>query len=93
MKTHCRCSRCQTRRVLARHPLSYVVQPRCANCGARDWRPDKWMNERNSKAMTCRGECMHYPHRRGSRGCWYQANGEWKPNEQILEEQGHDQEL
>src|SRR6185503_651664 len=73
---HCRCRRCETRRVLAKHPDEYRRQPTCA-CGARDWRTDAWMNKRDTSArgMGCTCNGYHFTHRRGSRYCWYRADG------------------
>ncbi|WAX22826.1 hypothetical protein MAJJADAN_00064 [Pseudomonas phage Amjad_SA] len=87
MKTHARCRQCRARRVLSRHPDAYRTLPRCRNCGARDYHADKWMNERNVKAMTCHcsghGPGYHYPHRRGALWCNYQPGGDWKTLEQF----------
>lgn len=69
MKVHCRCRCCQTRQVLARQPAEYALQHDCRNCGARSWRADRWMNERNVRAATCNCDGYHFPHRRGSLGC------------------------
>jgi hypothetical protein len=51
-------------------------------CGRRDFRPDAWMNKRNTRAMGCM--CSGYAwagnmsgalHRKGSKQCWYRADG------------------
>ena len=76
MKTHCRCRSCFVRRVLPKSPGEYLKPPKCKNCGARNYRPDKWMNERKSKACHCDG--YHFPHRPGSLGCKYDKTGEYK---------------
>lgn len=82
-RVHCRCRGCQARKVLKRLPETYDRQPKCWSCGARDWRPDPWMNRRNTRAMGCM--CSGYAwagmmtgamHRRGSLRCYYRANGE-----------------
>ena len=68
--------------MLRKPPEQYVRPPRCW-CGARDWRPDPWMNKRNTRAMGCM--CSGYAwggmmtgamHRRGALRCWFRANGE-----------------
>jgi hypothetical protein len=55
------------------------------------------MNRRNVKAMTCscagHGRGFHYPHRRGSLWCCYQANGDWKTEDQFRKETEHDREV
>lgn len=90
MKCHSRCRKCRSRRALARHPDAYQIQPRCRNCGSRDHVADKWMNERNTKAMTCRcdghGSGLPFPHRRGSLWCYYLASGEWKSTDRFAAE-------
>lgn len=82
-KTHVRCKRCDRRRVLPRHPDAYSrMQPVCQGhgCGGRDYRADKWMNNRNTsdrglRALGC--ACMGYSfkHRKTSPFCWYRADG------------------
>lgn len=51
-------------------------------CADGTLRPDKWMNQRNTRAMACM--CAGYAwegvmtgamHRRGSLRCWYRADG------------------
>ena len=78
MKTHCRCRTCRTRRVLKRHPETYLTQPKCAHCGARNFTADKWMNERKNKKHTCHCDGYHFPHRSGSLGCKFDKHGEYK---------------
>lgn len=78
MKTHCRCRRCQARRVLKRQPSEYIRQPRCS-CGARDYRPDPYMNNRNNRTNTCHADCYHFPHRIGSLQCKFLKPGVYKP--------------
>lgn len=91
MRFHCRCRKCDARRALPRHLDEYHRKPHCRVCGSTDLRPDKWMNERNTKAMTCtcdgHGPGYHHPHRRGSVWCYYQPSGEWKTDEQFAAEQ------
>ena len=87
MSFHCRCKACATRRALSKPLTHYLRQPACRSCGG-ELRPDKWMNKRNTKAMTCtcdgHGPGYHYPHRRGSVWCYYQPSGEWKTTEQFV---------
>lgn len=72
---HCRCRRCDARKVLRRTPNEYVTQPQCNVCGKRDFRIDTWMQTRNTRAMSC--FCGGYPfkHRRGSFYCQHRADG------------------
>jgi len=89
MSHHCRCRKCRTRRALPKHLNQYIRVPSCRNCGG-ELHSDQWMNQRNTKAMTCtcdgHGPGYHHPHRRGSIWCYYQINGEWKSNEQFAVE-------
>lgn len=98
MKTHSRCRKCGARHKLARHPIAYFIQPRCHNCGARDWRKDQYRHAvelPQMRAKVGRYRPCHcgghergftYPHRPGSFLCNYQANGEPKTLEQFAEE-------
>jgi hypothetical protein len=92
-RCHVRCRKCQARRVLKRHPETYFKwsakelahvnrAPACNNCGAQDYRVDTWMNQRNTRAMSC--SCNGYvvlthkapwPHRIGSPYCSYRKDG------------------
>jgi hypothetical protein len=77
--------------VLKRHPETYFkwshaklamvsTAPACG-CGGRDYRVDRWMNERDTRAMSC--DCAGYvhktgrvfPHRKGSLYCWFRNDG------------------
>lgn len=78
MKTHCRCRKCSARKVLPKHPDEYLRQPKCWSCGARDYRADRWMNNRNNKRQTCHADCYHFPHRVGSLGCKFTTKWEYK---------------
>ena len=49
---HTRCRRCDHRQALSKPLEQYTRQPHCRVCGGA-LRPDKWMNKRNSKVMTC----------------------------------------
>lgn len=76
MKTHCRCRKCQARRALPKHPLEYLRQPKCRNCGARDFRVDAWANARpwrkRENLCWCDGiwfSIKGAPHRMGCLGC------------------------
>lgn len=88
---HVRCRNCQARRVLKREPAAYVrwntkhlalvsTAPACG-CGSKEYRVDRWMNERDTRAMSC--DCAGYvhltgrvfPHRKGSLYCWFRKDG------------------
>lgn len=90
MSFHCRCRKCGARNALRQHINLYKREPTCRACGKPELRPDKWMNNRNTKAMTCycdgHGPGYHYPHRRGSVWCNRQSSGEWKTYEQFVAE-------
>lgn len=91
MSHHCRCRQCGARRAI-RQPLTwYIRPPKCRVCQG-ELRSDKWMNERNVRAMTCRCDGHLYPHRQGSPGCYYQTDGQWKTLEQFEREAGLNQE-
>lgn len=76
-RTHVRCRKCEARRVLSRHPDRYArLAPVCRTpgCGSRDYRADKWMNNRNtgargSNAQGCNCGGYWFTHRRGSPWC------------------------
>jgi len=84
---HVRCSNraCRARRVLSRHPDSYLRLPRCDSCGRSGpgtWTIDPWLTKRNTRLEGC--TCAGYAwggymsgamHRRGSLRCWYRADG------------------
>ncbi|MGN6701479.1 MAG: hypothetical protein ACTHKB_00770 [Burkholderiaceae bacterium] len=79
---HVRCRQCETRRVLPKHPEEYLRLPPCRHCGAKSYRVDKWMNRRNTLAMSC--GCAGYihltgrpgwRHRQGSKYCWHRKDG------------------
>ena len=96
-RVHCRCRKCEARRVLKQQPALYEKQPKCG-CGARDWRPDAWMNKRNTRAMGCMcpgyawaGNMSGAMHRRGSLRCYYRADGsarEWGDADYFMSETG-----
>lgn len=86
MKTHCRCRDCGRRAYLQQSPAEYVIQPACLTCGERNWRVDKWKNSLQRKLITCYHVCRHYPHRKGSHQCWYNADGSDKPTDQLYQE-------
>lgn len=66
MKVWTRCRRCLTRRVLKQHPDYYQIVPRCRCCGARDFRVVK-----KHRQVTCNCEGWWFPHRKGSKHCFY----------------------
>jgi hypothetical protein len=89
---HCRCRECEARRVLPKKPDEYFkwsvkkcdfvnFVPPCKNCGAKNYRIDKWMNQRDTRKSKC--DCAGYvhmtrrewPHRIGSLYCWYRKDG------------------
>jgi|GEM_PF-2046943 len=61
-----RCSCCEARRTLRRHPDHYQHPPRC-RCGSRRWRVD-WFRTAGieKRRYTCRCIGYPFPHRRGS---------------------------
>jgi len=73
--------------VLKAHPdlLSVRSLPRCG-CGAKDWRPDRWMNRRNTSPYGGGTGCLcsgyvpvtgttGWPHRMGSPYCHHRKDG------------------
>ncbi len=72
---HARCRHCLTRRVLSKHPEQYTRLPSCDCCGKRNYRLDKWMNKRNTRAQSCNCAGYWFPHRKGSLFCHYRADG------------------
>lgn len=82
MRCHARCRNCRTRRVLRKgRPETYLVLPKCRHCGARNYVADKWMMERNTKAMACHADCYPFTHRRGSLRCNYDQDGRYRHGE------------
>jgi hypothetical protein len=84
MKTHTRCRHCGSRRKLAKHPLEYRLQPKCL-CGARDWRKDEYRHRVELEQIRLHlgryalcHSCFHYPHRIGSEGCIFHADGSYR---------------
>lgn len=72
---HCRCRKCDARKVLKFRPDEYNIQPQCRVCGARDFRIDKWMNSRDTSKTVCTCEGYHFWHRMGSLYCWKRKDG------------------
>lgn len=70
---HCRCRKCDARKVLKYHPDTYDVQPQC-KCGARNFRIDKWMNNRDTSKTVCTCAGYHFWHRMGSLYCWHRKD-------------------
>jgi len=55
----------------------YLRPPRCRQCGKKDTlRVDKWANSRPWRKYKCQCAGYWFPHRRGSKFCWYRKNGE-----------------
>jgi hypothetical protein len=71
---HCRCRKCDARKVLKLKPEEYKVQPQCM-CGQRDFRIDKWMQTRNTKAAACFCGGYHFKHRMSSLYCFKRKDG------------------
>lgn len=85
MKTHCRCKVCRHRKKLKQHPESYRLQPKCLNCGARDWQKDEYRHRIELEQMRLHSgryrlchSCFHYPHRIGSAGCIFNGDGSYR---------------
>lgn len=72
---HCRCRKCDARKVLLMAPDQYATQPQCNVCSQRDFRIDAWMQKRNTRATSC--FCGGYPfqHRISSFYCWHRKDG------------------
>lgn len=79
-----RCSRetCKARHVFAKHPDCYARPRKCRICGGTRFRVDVDRQARKSRVQGC--TCTGYKwegvmsgamHRRGSRFCWYRADG------------------
>lgn len=83
MKTHSRCRHCKARKKLNKHPLEYRIQPRCHNCGARNWQRDEYrhrvevpqMRKGLGRYRVCRSDCYHFSHRMGFGDCKFDSNG------------------
>ena len=76
-RVHCRCRKCDTRKVFRDHPDTLQRVAACPKCQAKDWRADPWMNGRNTslKGQGCACSGYSFQHRRGSKFCWYRADG------------------
>lgn len=84
-KYNVRCSKeaCKRRATFARHPDEYNPPRACEGCGGTRWRIDSWLVKRDTHAESCGcGGYRHWegahrgaPHRRGSKLCWYRADG------------------
>ncbi|ARV77135.1 hypothetical protein SKUL_36 [Pseudomonas phage Skulduggery] len=88
-RTHTRCRKCRGRVALTHHPDWYEKPPEC-ECGGI-LVPDKWMNERNTKAMRCGCDGMNFGyHRIGSRNpgdgkeCKYNPDGSSRYGPEIV---------
>lgn len=81
-RCHVRCRKCRARKVMRLRPEYYQTRPACP-CGGL-YVADKWMNERNTKAMKC--GCDGYPfehHRMGSLKCHFNQDGSSRYSEPI----------
>ncbi|ABR10574.1 BcepNY3gp39 [Burkholderia phage BcepNY3] len=74
IRQHVRCRECTRRRALPKVLTLYLRVPRC-DCGARNWRPDKHMNQRDNGATRCDCAGYWFPHRRGCLYCHYRRDG------------------
>lgn len=59
------------------------LAPKCTSCKSTSYHVDKWMMERNTKAMKCACDGYHFEHRMGSLQCHYKADGSSKYGEPI----------
>ncbi|ABL96738.1 hypothetical protein BcepF1.007 [Burkholderia phage BcepF1] len=73
---HCRCRKCDRRRVFRDNPEKVEAKlfPRC-ECGKRDWRLDKWMNNRDTGKTRCDCAGYSFPHRMSTIYCWHRKDG------------------
>jgi hypothetical protein len=71
---HCRCRKCDARKVLRFKPEEYTTQPQCL-CGSRNFRVDKYMQNRDTKTNACFCAGYHFKHRRASLYCLYRKDG------------------
>lgn len=86
MKTHCRCRNCRHRKKLPKHPDEYRRQPKCQQCGAKDWARDEYRHQvelaqiygKLGRYRVCHADCFHHPHRMGSDGCKFTVAGEYR---------------
>ncbi len=76
MRFHCRCRHCERRKMFRDDPrvLERAAFPKC-DCGAQDWRVDRWMMARDTSVARCDCAGYPFPHRRGSFFCWHRADG------------------
>lgn len=72
-----RCSRCEARRTLPRHPDEYVRLPPCRACGkAAGYRVDRWRMAHEvgqGAPKPCQCGAYSFPHRKGHGWCDYNA--------------------
>lgn len=86
MAHHCRCKFCMARKKLRKHPNYYKRQPKCHNCGERDWRRDDYRHAvelpqirgKTDRYRVCHSACYAYPHRIGSVGCMFELDGAYR---------------
>jgi len=72
--------------VLPKHPEEFTRQPRCANCGERSWRQDKYRHRvelplirtKRGRYAPCYCDGYHHPHRVGSADCKFITHGVFK---------------
>lgn len=101
-RVHIRCSRekCKRRFTLPKHPDEYVRGWKCASCGGARFREIKDRNREAGNNIQC--DCAGYqwgndrtasrpPHRRGSRFCWYRADGSMRmPGDDDFEDPNYE---
>lgn len=68
-KFPCRCSRCEARVTLAKHPDEYVRPRKCWSCGSKKWRVDRFRKSTEHKRYACGCHGYGFIHRRGSKWC------------------------
>lgn len=66
----CRCSRCNKRRTLAKHPKFYLREPKCRACGFRLYICRDRLPARHGRKQKCNCGGWWFPHRKGSGFCW-----------------------
>ena len=72
----CRCSRCNKRRTLAKHPDLYLREPKCRACGFRLYICKDRLPSRHGWKHKCNYGGWWFPHRKGSGFCWENPRAE-----------------
>jgi CDGSH-type Zn-finger protein len=86
----CRFAACRHRRVINRHPETYLVVPRCRSCGQRrGWRIE--LRTYNQLNLCGCGKSPLYPHRKGKyKYCDFHPHG---PYNQAKRQGVHDEDI